>query len=101
MSEDKVKGARAEVKRLISVRVIRALTCPKYLNNTVMVKKTNGKWRIYIDFIDLNKSCPNDEFPLSRIDSLIDSPATSELMSLLDCNSRYHQIWMKKEDKPK
>jgi hypothetical protein len=54
-----------------------------------------------IDFTDLNKACPKDEFPLPRIDSLVDAVATSELMSLLDCYSGYHQIWMKKEDEPK
>jgi hypothetical protein len=66
-----------------------------------MVKKANEKWRMCIDFIDLNKACPKDEFPLLRIDSLIDAAATSELMSLLDCYSGYHQVWMKKEDEPK
>jgi hypothetical protein len=66
-----------------------------------MVKKVNGKWRMCIDFTDLNKPCPKDEFPLPRIDSIIDAAATSELMSLLDFYSGYHQIWMKKDDEPK
>jgi hypothetical protein len=56
---------------------------------------------MYIDFTDLNMAYPKDEFPLPKIDSLIDAVATSELMSLLDCCSEYHQIWMKKEDEPK
>jgi hypothetical protein len=101
MSHDKAEGARNEVKRLLSARVIREVTYPEWLANTVMVKKANGKWRMCINFTDLNKACPKDEFPLSRIDSLIDAAATSELMSLLDCYSGYHQIWMKKEDEPK
>jgi hypothetical protein len=54
-----------------------------------------------IDFTNLNKACLKDEFPLPRIDSLVDAAASSELMSLLDCYSSYHQIWMKKEDEPK
>jgi hypothetical protein len=70
-------------------------------DNTVMVKKANGKWRMCIDFTNVNKACPKDEFPLPRIDSLVDAAASSELMSLLDCYSGYHQIWMKKEDEPK
>jgi hypothetical protein len=43
-----------------------------------------------IDFTDLNKACPKDEFHLPRIDSFIDAAAISELMGLLDCNSGYH-----------
>jgi hypothetical protein len=101
MSDDKTEGARNEVKRLLSAGVIREVTYLEWLANTVMVKKANGKWRICIYFTDLNKVCPKDEFPLPRIDSLIDAAATSELMSLLDCYSGYHQIWMKKEDEPK
>jgi hypothetical protein len=48
-----------------------------------MVKKANGKRRMCIEFTDLNKACLKDEFPLPRIDSLVDAAATSELMSLL------------------
>jgi hypothetical protein len=100
ISDDKAEGARNEVKRLLSAKVIREVTYPKWLANTVMVKKANGKWRM-CDFTNLNKACPKDEFHLPRIDSLVDAAATSELMSLLDCYLGYHQIWMKKEDEPK
>jgi hypothetical protein len=64
-------------------------------------KKANGMWRMCIYFTDLNKVCPKDEFPLPRIDSLVDTKVTSDLMSLLDCYSGYHQIKMKKEVEPK
>jgi hypothetical protein len=101
MSDDKAEGARNEIKRLLSAGVIREVTYPEWLANTVMVKKTNGKWRMCIDFTYLNKACSKDEFSLPRIDSLVDAAATSDLMSLLDYYSGYHQIWMKKEDEPK
>jgi hypothetical protein len=100
MSDDEAKGARNKVKRLLSAGVIREVTYPEWLANIVMVK-ANGKWWMCINFTDLNKACLKDEFPLPRIDSLMDAAATSELMSLLDCYLGYHQIWMKKEDEPK
>jgi hypothetical protein len=89
MSDDKAEGARNKVKRLLSVGVIREVTYPECLANTMMVKG-NRKWRMCIDFTDLNKACLKDEFPLPRIDSLVDAAATSELISLLDCYSGHH-----------
>jgi hypothetical protein len=101
MSDDKAEGARNEVKRLLNASVIREVKYPEWLANIIMVKKANGKWRMCIDFTDLNKACPKDKFSLPRIDSLVDAATSSELMSLLDCYSGYHQIWMKKEDESK
>jgi hypothetical protein len=83
MSDDKAEGAQKKLKRLLSANVIREVTYLEWLDNTVMVKKANGKWRMCIDFTDLNKACLKDEFPLPRIDSLVDAATSSELMSLL------------------
>nr|CAD39961.2 OSJNBa0072D08.10 [Oryza sativa Japonica Group] len=66
-----------------------------------MVRKANGKWRMCVDFTDLNKACPKDHFPLPRIDQLVDSTAGCELLSVLDAYSGYHQISMAKEDEEK
>jgi hypothetical protein len=52
-----------------------------------------------INFTSLNKACHKDNFPLPRIDKIVDSAAGCEVMSLLDCFSGYHQIYMKEEDK--
>jgi hypothetical protein len=66
-----------------------------------MVRKANGKWRMCVDFTDLNKACPKDHFPLPRIDQLVDSTAGCELLSFLDAYSGYHQISMANEDEEK
>jgi hypothetical protein len=66
-----------------------------------MVKKKNGKWRMCTDFTDLNKCCPKDDFPLFRIDKVVKSAIGCETMTLLDCFSGYHQIWLYKEDEEK
>jgi len=98
MSDDKIAAVRQEVDRLLKEGVIRKVQYPTWLANAVMVMKKNGKWRMCIDFTDLNKACPKDDFPLPRIDKVVDDAASSEMLSLLDCFSGYHQIWLKKED---
>ena len=66
-----------------------------------MVKKVNGKWRMCVDFTDLNKACPKDSYPLPRIDQLVDSTAGHRLQSFIDAVSGYNQIKMDKEDQEK
>jgi hypothetical protein len=66
-----------------------------------MVRKNNGKWCMCTDFTNLNKCCPKDDFPLMRIDKIIDSAIGCEMMALLDCFWGYHQIWLRKEHKEK
>ena len=66
-----------------------------------MLKKSNGKWRMYVDFTDLNKACPKDSFPLLRINQLVDSTAGHKLLSFMDAFSRYNQILMDEDDQEK
>jgi hypothetical protein len=62
MSEEKVKTVEAEVQRLQDAKVIREVLYPVWLVNTVPVKKKNGKWRMCVDFTDLNKACKKNDF---------------------------------------
>jgi hypothetical protein len=91
MSDDKVIAVKSEVQRLLDATVIREVMYPKWLANTVPVKKKNGKWRMCIDFTDLNKATPKDNYPLPRMDQVVDYAANATVMSLLDCFSGYHQ----------
>jgi hypothetical protein len=76
MSEEKVKAVEAEVQRLQDAQVIREVKYPVWLANTVPVKKKYGKWRMCVDFTDLNKACKKDDFPLERVDKIVDDAAT-------------------------
>ena len=62
--------------------------------NVVLVKKSNNKWRLCIDFTDLNKACPNDCYPLPRIDLLEDVTVGHSFLSFMDAYSGYNQIYM-------
>uniref|UniRef100_A0A2N9GIN6 Uncharacterized protein n=1 Tax=Fagus sylvatica TaxID=28930 RepID=A0A2N9GIN6_FAGSY len=90
-----------EVNRLVEAGAIREILYPTWLSNTVVVKKKNGKWRVCIDFTDLNKACPKDPFPLPKIDQLVDATAGHQRMSFLDAFQGYHQIAMNPVDEEK
>ena len=63
-----------------------------------MVKKANGKWRMCVDFMDLNRASPKDSYPLLQIDTLVDSTARHKLLSFMDTFSGYNQIMMNEDD---
>ena len=65
------------------------------------MKKANGKWRMCVDFTDLNRACSKDSFPLPRIDQLVDSIAGHKLLTFMDAFSGYNQIKMAEEDQEK
>ena len=83
-----------EVQKLMVAKFIREVYYPDWMTNVVMVKKANDKWRICVDFTDLNKACPKDSYSLSCIDQLVDSTAGHKLLSFMDAFSRYNQIRM-------
>jgi len=79
-----------EVERLLKAGFIWEVDYPEWLANVVLVKKSNGKWRMCVDITDLNKACPKDSFPLPRIDLLVDSMSGHELLSFMDAFSGYN-----------
>ena len=92
---------RLEVRRLREVRAIREAFFLEWLANTVVVKKKNGKWRVCVDFTNLNRACPKDLFPMPKIDQLVDATYGHPRMSFLDAFQGYHQIALALEDQGK
>ena len=90
-----------EIKKLEAAGLVRGVLHPTWLANLVLVHKANEKWRLCIDFTDLNKDFPKDPFPLPCIDQIFDSTSGFDLLSFLDAYSGYHQIFMSKEDEEK
>ncbi|XP_022638464.1 uncharacterized protein LOC111241956 [Vigna radiata var. radiata] len=88
-----------EVDKLVKAGFVREITYTTWLANVVMVKKANGQWRMCVDFTDLNKACPKDNYPLPSIDRLIDGASGHTILSFLDAYSRYNQISMYAPDR--
>lgn len=83
-----------EVQKLLASNFIREVDYPSWLANVVMVKKSSGKWRMFVDYTDVNKACPKDCYPLPRIDALVDSTSGYEFLNFMDAFSGYHRIRM-------
>ena len=90
-----------EVDKLLQAAAIREVEYPEWLANVVLVKKTNSKWRLCINFTDINRACPKDSFPLPRIDLIVDATTGHELLSFMDSFSGYNQISMDPNDQEK
>ena len=89
-SREHAESIREEVTKLKRAGAIKEVFYPNWLANTVVVKKKNGKWRVCVDFTDLNKACPKDPFPMPWIDQLVDATAGHPRMSFLDAFQGYH-----------
>ena len=81
--------------------MIREIFFSKWLANTMVVKKKNVKWRVCVDFMDLNWACPKDPFPMPKIKQLVDATYGHSRISFLDAFQGYHQIALAPEDREK
>ena len=95
---ERQEAINEEVGKLLQEGAIREVEYPEWLANVILVKKANGKWRLCIDFTDVNRACPKDSFPLPRIDLIVEATIGHELLSFIDAFSGYNQISMDLDD---
>ena len=98
---ERQKAINEEVSKLLQARAIREVDYPDWLANVVLVKKANGKWRLCIDFTDVNRAYLKDSFPLPWIDLIVDATVGHELLSFMDAFLGYNHIRMDPSDQEK
>ena len=89
-----------EVDKLLEAGFVRKILYPEWPANKVLVQNANKKWRMCVDFTDLNAMCPKDN-PLSRIDQLVEKAYCHMLLSFINAFSGYNQVQMDPEDEEK
>jgi len=92
---------KAELQKLLDVNFIYPISNSKWVSPLVVVPKKNGKWRICVDYRELNKATQKDHFPLPFIDQVLDTLAGKKFFSFLDGFSEYNQIQIAPEDQDK
>eukprot|EP00253_Pinus_taeda_P023617 PITA_23617 len=92
---------KEELQKLLDAGFIYPISDSEWVSPLVLVPKKNGKWRICVDYRELNKATKKDLFPLPFIDQVLDGLARKKFFSLLDGFSRYNQIQINPEDQDK
>jgi ribonuclease HI len=90
-----------EIKKLLDARIIIPLRYSEWIANLVPVRKKNGEIRLYVDFKNLNKCSRKDNYPLPKMDHILQKVSGSKVMSFIDGFSGYNQIVVHPEDKEK
>ena len=89
---DLLPQIEAKVHKLEQAGFIREVQFPKWIANIVPVKKKNGQIRVCVDFRDLNKACPKDDFPFPNTELMVDATIGHKALSFMDGSSGYNQI---------
>ena len=83
---DKALAIQEQVQSFLDARFIWEVIYPTWLSNVVMVKKSNKKWQMCIDYTNLNKACPKDSCALPSIDGLVDVTSDFHFLSFMDAH---------------
>ena len=98
MKAEVLEEVKKEVEKMLDAGFIRPCRYAEWISSVVPVQKKNGRWRVCVDFRDLNITTPKDEYPMHVAETLINAADGHKMMSFMDGNAGYNQIFMAPED---
>ena len=98
MKAENLEEVKKEVQKMLDAGFIRPCRYAEWISSMVPVQKKDGRWRVCVDFRDLNRAMPKDEYPLPVAETLINTAAGHKMLSFMDGNVVYNQIFMAPED---
>ena len=98
MKAEVLEEVKKEVEKMLDAGFIRPCRYAEWISSVVPVQKKDGRWRVCVDFRDLNRATPKDEYPMPVAETLINAAAGHKMMSFMDGNAGYNQIFMAPED---
>jgi hypothetical protein len=98
MRTEVLEEVKKEIEKMLEAGFIRLCRYAEWISSMVPVQKKDGRWRVYVDFRDLNRATPKDEYPMPIAETLINAAASNKILSFMDGNTGYNQIFMALED---
>ncbi|KAK1652250.1 hypothetical protein QYE76_070055 [Lolium multiflorum] len=98
MKAEILEEVKKEIEKMLNAGFIRPCRYAEWISSIVPVEKKDGQWRVAIDFRDLNRATPKDEYPMPVAETLINAAAGHKVLSFMDGNAGYNQIFMAPED---
>src|SRR4026209_6425 len=98
MKAEVLEEVKKEVEKMLDAGLIRPSRYAEWISSVVPVQKKDGRWRVCVDFRDLNRVTPKDEYPMPVAETLINAAAGHKMLSFMDGNAGYNQIFMAIED---
>jgi hypothetical protein len=98
MRTEVLEEVKKEIEKMLEAGFIRPSRYAEWISSIVPVQKKDGRWRVYMDFRNLNRATPKDEYPMPVVETLINAAADNKILSFMDGNAGYNQIFMAPED---
>jgi hypothetical protein len=98
MRTEVLEEVKKEIEKMLEAGFIRPYRYAEWISSIVPIQKKDGWWRVCVDFRDLNRATPKDEYPMPVAETLINAAAGNKILSFMDGNAGYNQIFMAPED---
>jgi hypothetical protein len=98
MTTEVLEEVKKEIEKMLEAGFIRPWRYAEWISSIVPVQKKDGRWWVCVDFSDLNRATPKDEYPMPVEETLINVATGNKILSFMDGNAGYNQIFMAPED---
>jgi hypothetical protein len=98
MRTEVLEEVKKEIEKMLEAGFIRPCRYVEWISSIVPVQKKDGQWRVCMDFRDLNRATLKDGYPVPVVETLINAAAGNKILSFMDGNADYNQIFMAPED---
>jgi hypothetical protein len=98
MRTEVLEEVKKEIEKMLEAGFIRPCRYAEWISSIVPIQKKDGRWWVYVDFRNLSRATSKDEYPMPVAETLINAAAGNKILSFMDGNATYNQIFMALED---